>query len=1637
MSGEKMSAKRLRNKVMRPLMCLILGLGSSAALAQTATEDRERVDSVPDVDLSATEMNLSGSEINVETLGSDTIIITATEEDLRILELLVKQLDAAKTPKRVELLILEKRDAGEVARSLEQAVNAMTDMGQDRRPEDRVDIIAFGSNILLISAPETRMEEIVRIAQALDAAPDTIPDKEPMVFQVKNRKAAEAATKLKEVIDRLRASQGQRPGDYDILPNDANNTILVIGVETSQRDLIQQLLDAIDVEVAEDYGALKLVMFPLLNADATKLGNVITDMMVTPEGRGGVSDTIRKLTMLRKGPDGSMEESAPLDLEKPLRIIADPGTNSLIVATVEGNIEPIGEIIRLLDDVPSAVELGLQIFPLEYADAQSVADLLEKMFKEGKKLTDTPADGPKGAVAEGPIGEALAYEFNVSADPRTNILFVAGRPAQVAVAQSLVAELDVPANTLKFPMQLLFLGENLDATRVSEIVRQLFDQRLQALQQRNAGPSAIEREQIFLAVDLRSNSLILAASKENYEEIAQMARELDVAPDALIDQIRIINCTNTSAADLDSKIEQLWERRAQLRGPGGQSLDRPVIIADQRSNSLVIASSPEDYQEIKRLVETLEAQPLSPIAGIRLLTLEHNDAKQVGDMLQSLFDERMQQRLAKGQEENPSDRIATAIDPLTNTILVASSQENFDEMTRLVSVLDVEPDLGGIVKTFYLKFAQANNVAEKLDELFGKELYDPTIAESDVAERQRHVAIVADPRANAIIASASRSNLSLIEQLIAQMDSEDILMHEDTKLFPLEWANALELADKLDQLFAGMKQNAPEPDLVIPPTIIPDERSNTLIVSGTRDALRRVEDLVGRVDREAGPNILEFKVYPLQFGSAVKLAPKMQEMFDQRSQGGGGGVDTPINIDAEEGSNTLICSASRDDHILVAELLVLLDKPSTIAKQFRIFPLAKAKVESMAEQLQSLFAAQSGGAGSDTALGIAIEAEPRLNILLVWAPPTDMENIAEIVSQLDSAKPAVEMTVRIIQLRKALAEDFADMLENTINGGAGGGGDDSRAVILTFMQTLDDGTRVERKLIRQDITITPDPYTNSLMVMAPSESMDMLEAMIKDFDKVGPIAAEIRMFPLANADAEEMVEQLQELFGDSSGGDGDLERELIFGDGGATLSLGGEGEGGSRQELRFSADRRTNTVIAAGNEVDLRMVESLIRQLDAEEIEERLSFVYKTDYLDAQEIADAIEQFMQEEEDRFGEIEEEMSMMRQAERKLTVVPVGTENPDSLIIGTSPRYAEQHMDIIYQLDRPQPQVMISALIAEVTLNDTTDLGMEFAVQDLHFSENAVLGPNGTIDGGNDYDIVIGTDLGTGSIGGGLSLAFTGEDFSLIWRTLQTTSQIEVLSRPTIMVRNGESADIVIADRVPTVSGSQINPQGSLSSQVVYNDIGILLHVEPTINPDGYVSMLVEPEISAQTNTSIQLTEGLQAPIFQERAASTVVTIKDGETVVIGGLITDRREESEAKVPILGDLPWIGYLFKTTRVSTIKTELLIILTVDVIWTEEDAYAMSVKHRDMGNLKPWMKRHPLMEGLRILPEENGFGPRDELETPYPQSPPVPEPRDRSLYGPKPGTYGPTLPTGSRISRASGATYGPIVVADQKGGN
>ena len=1389
---------------------------------------------------------LSGAELEVEVV-DDTIVLQGSEEDLAKLEMLINLLDQARDEKVLEVVTVSERDASEIARSVEQAIRDAFQT-PNMRTEDEVSVTALSSNILLVAALPEQIDFVIQVIKQVDAVPPTLPDVQQMVFLLKNRRASEAAEQLKEIVDKLREKQGARgaEGELQIIANDANNSIMVIAPE-SERAKIEALLKEIDVEPVKGWGEVKLAIYSLLHSEADELSDTILELLETQQGREATEETIKRLAISKIDPvTGQAVELPPINLERNLRIIPDSGTNSLIVATIEENIEPLGELIALLDGVPVAEELGVQIFPLRFADADTVRELLDDMFSSGPDLTQEADGGGDGRVPHSTMGEALVYNISIVADERTNTLIVSGRQEQMVLVQMIVEEMDVPARALKFPLHLIRL-EYADATRVGLVLQDLIEQRIEALEATNAGSAAVERERVFLTVDVRTNTLVLSASEENIREIGEIVKSLDSEPAQVFAQVRVVPCGRLSATDMRDKIDELWERKANLRGETEQLEDPPIVVVDDRSNALVVASSLEDYREIAEMIDTLRTQPA--IEATQLFALDHVDALVLSDMLTEVFDG------------------------------LASQSEAFES-----------------------------------------------------------------------------------------------------------------------------------------PTIVPDARSNTLIIAGRQDALERAQELVDRLDVKAGARTVAFKVYGLRHASAAKLAERIQELFDAREQGQQTEA-SPVEVLAEESTNSLVALASKDDHLVLADLLGMLDQPSGLASQFDIFPLYHAKADQLVDKLQTLFESQGQGNGGQASTA-NIEADERTNALLVWASPSEMTNIREVIERLDRSGPVRDMQVRMIRLRQALAEDFAQLLEDTLLNPQGF--DEDQAMILTFRQRLEDGSEVVRKLLRQDISITPDPRTNSLMVLAPAESMDMLESMIEEFDQIRPVNSEIRLFQLVNSDAEAMVEQLTELFqtDQGGGGDGEAANQLVFGGELAGLDLASVG-----QDLRFTADRRTNTILAAGAEVDLRMIEELVRILDAQDTEERVAAVYKARFRGGDQLAQAVQSFIDQEDEPLAELDDQISRLRRAERMVSIEAVGDEDSsNSLLVGVSPRYYNQTMQMLEELDQPEPQVMLRVLIAEVQLQDNLSLGMEFAGQDLDFSEHAVLHPNTGLPIGPDYDYVLGTTLGAAGLGGGQGLSFTmtGEDFSFLLRTFQSNSRLEILSRPVLMVENGREGKISIADQIPVVSNTTINNQGNPQSTVTQEEVGIILTVKPQISPDGYVSIEITQEISNFSGETVQLTEGLSSPVINDRTIESNVTLRDGETVVLGGMIQERKSEGETKVPLVGDLPVIGPLFRTTDFAQQKTELMVVLNVNVLFTAEQRQRYSVEERDKTGLLKNVARSPLMEGLQIKPDESLLGPQKSKSrsgrspmgsgatrpAPGAQSPAV-EPR----FGPQPRVYGPVI--------------------------
>jgi general secretion pathway protein D len=260
------------------------------------------------------------------------------------------------------------------------------------------------------------------------------------------------------------------------------------------------------------------------------------------------------------------------------------------------------------------------------------------------------------------------------------------------------------------------------------------------------------------------------------------------------------------------------------------------------------------------------------------------------------------------------------------------------------------------------------------------------------------------------------------------------------------------------------------------------------------------------------------------------------------------------------------------------------------------------------------------------------------------------------------------------------------------------------------------------------------------------------------------------------------------------------------------------------------------------------------------------------------------------------------------------------DPDSnaLLIRTAPKNFERVKQVLDELDRAVPQVLIKVLIAEVTHSDDVDLGVEFSALNLRA-------------GGNGQKV--GTDFGLAAASGGLVVSVLETNFSATLRALETTGKLDVLSRPYILASDNQLASITIGQEIPFITNSRVTDTGQTINSFEYGDIGILLDVIPHINPEGLVILDVAPEISTLTGDKIPISDTLSEPIIAKRSAQSRVGVKSGQTVVIGGMMEDRKTQTIRKVPLLGDIPLLGQLFKRTENNKSKTELLIFLTPHV--------------------------------------------------------------------------------------------------------
>jgi general secretion pathway protein D len=263
--------------------------------------------------------------------------------------------------------------------------------------------------------------------------------------------------------------------------------------------------------------------------------------------------------------------------------------------------------------------------------------------------------------------------------------------------------------------------------------------------------------------------------------------------------------------------------------------------------------------------------------------------------------------------------------------------------------------------------------------------------------------------------------------------------------------------------------------------------------------------------------------------------------------------------------------------------------------------------------------------------------------------------------------------------------------------------------------------------------------------------------------------------------------------------------------------------------------------------------------------------------------------------------------------------VANNDSNSLLVLATPAEFSVIEAALLRLDAPSRQVLIEASLAEVTLNDELRYGVQW-------NYNGKKGP------------ITLSDSATGAISQsfpGLSYLFTGStNISAVLNALETVTTVRVISSPKLVTLNNHEAQLQVGDEVPIATQSAVsvvNPDAPIVNSVQMQDTGVILSVTPRVNKNGLVEMDITQEVSNSVPTT---TSGIDSPTIQQRKLSTTVVVKNGDTIALGGLITESKSKTKSGVPYLQKIPFLGALFRDTDNQTMRTELILLITPRVI-------------------------------------------------------------------------------------------------------
>ncbi len=820
---------------------------------------------------------------------------------------------------------------------------------------------------------------------------------------------------------------------------------------------------------------------------------------------------------------------------------------------------------------------------------------------------------------------------------------------------------------------------------------------------------------------------------------------------------------------------------------------------------------------------------------------------------------------------------------------------------------------------------------------------------------------------------------------IIEANPDLVEMTDEIQTYIIQLANAS----------ASEQANVLKPLLNKQANIFADAMTNALVVTDVASTVHRIVTILQFADEgERFP--MKIALVPLTYADATTLEQTLTRVLednkeDDKSARGAGGMDPEqikqaieqglgvalidgmIKVYADSNSNTLILKATEENLTILKEIIRLLDIAPNLTTDIRTYRLDYASAEDVATTLDEIITGESlqgdggrrsldrwsaekmrayrreRGESGDLYQGLVgtvnISQNDRLNIVIVSSDPRNFTIIEKIIEALDQKQTENEFKMYLLEFADAatLKENLTQLFEGEDTGG------DSYRYWWDDRRDSNEDTGFG---VQGTVHIVEDIRLNALLISTSTQNFPVIDDLINKLDVNLPDQEwSSRIFYLKHADAQNMANLINAHY-QGSGDDGFR--------GGSSYSY-----------YRYYLPQRQTTprsqgslagnvaaqplashnalVVSTGTKRNFDMIQDFIRQLDipTPEAQTEVTEIIRLEYATADSLAQVLGQVWQDpqaQDDEFGFFfywdddgrnQDESTDINSLFGKVTVY--ADPDTNSLVVTTRRRYLEQVRALIKKLDFVRGQVRIDIKILEVTLDETTKLGIEVAANEKKLG-GIELAPGNPLIGDTNAELGLAQEIS------GFNYSLVTKEYMALLYTLIRENKVKTLSTPTITTRDSRAATWSSGRRIPYLQSVDTNSiLGDTATQPLFNydfidpPVGINISLTPYIarsQADENGKRTIGLDITnISASNFIEFTD-FNAPITDDNSLSVYVDVEDGQRLIVGGIIRKKQKQVENKVPILGDIPLLGRLFKSTETEVQDTEIVFIITPHIV-------------------------------------------------------------------------------------------------------